>query len=33
MRDSEEEVLNAEKWSSLAWALPGWESTHIPAMN
>jgi alpha-mannosidase len=30
MRDSEEEVLNAEKWSSLAWALPGWQSISYP---
>jgi alpha-mannosidase len=26
MRTAEEEVLNAEKWSSLAWALPGPET-------
>jgi len=30
MRDSEEEVLNAEKWSSVAWALPGWQSISYP---
>ena len=31
MRDSEEEVLNAEKWASLAWTLPGWWSIPYPA--
>jgi alpha-mannosidase len=30
MREAEVEVLNAEKWASLAWALPGWESISYP---
>jgi alpha-mannosidase len=30
MREAEVEVLNAEKWSSLAWALPGWQSISYP---
>ncbi len=30
MRDAEVEVLNAEKWAALAWALPGWQSISYP---
>ena len=30
MRDAEEEVINAEKWASFAWSLPGWKSISYP---
>jgi alpha-mannosidase len=33
MRESEEEVINAEKWASLAWALPGWQSIPYPGIE
>ncbi|HEY1255921.1 MAG TPA: glycoside hydrolase family 38 C-terminal domain-containing protein [Terracidiphilus sp.] len=30
MREGEVEMLDAEKWASLAWVLPGWESISYP---
>ncbi|MGA3371809.1 MAG: glycoside hydrolase family 38 C-terminal domain-containing protein [Terracidiphilus sp.] len=30
MREAEVEVLDAEKWASLAWVLPGWQSISYP---